>query len=82
MTVTKEKESIKRNSEEKEIGRREKSDSCALSFYDGYFQSRKIVFDRKKKTVGRKKVHLAITFTKNRLDIHMNKKLHVTVALL
>ena len=46
----------KRKSEEKARRIREKRNGCTLSFYNGYF-------------VGRKKVHLAITFTKIRLDI-------------
>ena len=37
ITLVKEKERRKRKSEEKERRRRQKSDGCALSFYNGYF---------------------------------------------
>ena len=43
--VTKERKGGKRKSEEKEGRRREKSNGCALSFYNGYLE---IVFDRRK----------------------------------
>ena len=50
--------------EEKEGARRkkgeeEKSNGCTLGFYNGYFGDS---FWPKKKTVGRKKVHLAVRF--------------------
>ena len=48
--------------------RRETSNGCTLSFYNGYFNL-KVVFGRKK-TVGRKRsTSLAVTFS-IRLDVH------------
>ena len=63
ITLRKEKERRKRKREEEERRRREKATGCTLSFYNG------CIGDWRKKTVGRKKVHLAVTFSKIRLDI-------------
>ena len=57
ITVTKEKERRKIKSEEKERRRRKKSNGCTLSCDNGYFGD----------TLA-EKVHLAITFSKIRLD--------------
>ena len=54
----------KRKSDEEERRRRGKSNGCTLSFYNGCCGFCRI------KTVGHKKVHLAVTFSKIRLDIH------------
>ena len=58
-TVTKEKERRKRKSEEEERRRRGKSNGCTLSFYNSYFGEKKC---------WTQKVHLAVTFSKIRLD--------------
>ena len=65
ITVTKEKERRKRNSEEEERRRREKAIFALLVFITATLE---IAFGRKKKTVERKKVHLAVTFSKIRLE--------------
>ena len=60
--VTKEKERRKRKSEEKGRRKRKKSNGCTPSFYSSYF-------------VGHaKKVLLAITLSKNRLDLRNGKR--------
>ena len=62
--LLKEKERRKRKCEEKERGRREKTNDCTLSFYNGYSVE---FFSRKKKCLT-EKVHLAVTFSKSRLE--------------
>ena len=59
---TKEKESRKRKRVEEERSRREKSNDCTLSFHNGYFG--------RKTNCWTQKVHLAVTFSKIRLDIY------------
>ena len=66
ITVTKEKERRKRKSEEEERKRREKRSGCTLGFYNGYFGNS----FWPKKGCGTEKVHLAVTFSKIRLDIY------------
>ena len=60
ITLAKGKERRKRKSEEKERRRREKSDGCALSFYNGYLHNVYITF-----------TYITITFSKLRLDIYL-----------
>ena len=61
ITVTKEKERRKRESEEKERGEEKKAMVALLVFIIGTFLA--------EKNCSTKKVHLAITFSKIRLDI-------------
>ena len=56
------KESRKRKSVEEERRRREKSNGCTLRFHNGYFG--------RKTNCWTQKVHLAVTFSKIRLDIY------------
>ena len=63
ITVTKEKERRKIKSEEKERRRRERSNGFSLSCYNGYFGD-----TLAEKNCWTEKVHLAITFSKIRLD--------------
>ena len=51
--VTKEKERIKRNGEEKERRRREKNNGCTLSFYNSYFRFWLKKTVRHKRSIGR-----------------------------
>ena len=64
--LTKEKERRKRETEEKERRRREKSNGCALSFYNSYFGE-----FLAQKNCWTQKVHLAISFSKIRLDLNL-----------
>ena len=66
ITLTKEKERRKRKSEQEERKRREKRSGCTLGFYNGYFGNS----FWPKKGCGTEKVHLAVTFSKIRLDIY------------
>ena len=59
---TKEKERRKRKRVEEERRRREKSNGCTLRFHNGYFG--------RKTNCWTQKVHLAVTFSKIRLDIY------------
>ena len=63
--LTKGKERRKRKSEEEERRRRGKSNGYILSFYNGYF----VDSFWPKKNCLTDEVHLAVTFTKIRLDI-------------
>ena len=59
ITVTKEKETRKRKSEDEERGSREKSNGCTFSIYNGYFGDTLI------------KGPFALTFSKIRLDNYL-----------
>ena len=68
ITVTKEKQRRKRKSEEQERMRREKSNGCTLSFYNGYF-----IMASCEKNCWMQKILLAVTYKKIRLDIHIHE---------
>ena len=64
ITLTKKKERRKRKSEEEERRRRKTSNGFTLTFYNGFFG------DWPEKNCWTQKVHLVVTFSKIRLDIH------------
>ena len=68
ITVTKEKQRRKRKSEEQERTRREKSNGCTLSFYNGYF-----IMASCEKNCWMQKILLAVMYQKIRLDIHIHE---------
>ena len=72
----KEKERREIKSEEKEMRRRERTNGCTLSFYNGYFGPKK---KEKKRNCWMQKVHLVVKFSKIRVAIYFLYKSIITV---
>ena len=72
----KEKERREIKSEEKEMRRRERTNGCTLSFYNGYFGRKK---KEKKRNCWMQKVYLVVKFSKIRVAIYFLYKSIITV---
>ena len=72
----KEKERRKIKSEEKETRRRERSNGCTLSFYNGYFGRKK---KKKKRNCWMQKVHLVVKISKIQVAIYFLYRSIITV---